>query len=1100
MVYPRFILDKPDGKDLYQGQSQKSLSENIQQFIIENDDNNKKVIGIEGEWGSGKSNVIEMLKKDMKESYHFFVFDAWGYQEDLTRRSILEGLLRRLISDEVLNGTNQYWENELKTLLAKKVEKEQRNIPQLSTALILTVMGILFMPITKTLAENYLKSYAKTDSTPGPTNYLIAGLILICSFLPVIIWLLTSIYKAKPEQRRKIVSDALYIYKGKEIINTSEEKISENEPTISQFTAFLKNLEDKSKKKLVIVFDNMDRLPSNKVKEIWSSIHTFFATADNGLKTWAIVPFDNDHICNIFNDENQKENVKDEDIARADSYIHKTFSIVFHVPPPIASDWKDFFDSKFKDAFNIPPPPDQNLETIFDYHHLNKPKIKPRDIICFINDLVALKKLRKDEIDLKYLALFSLKRTEIMSNPFEVILSQKYLRSLNVLFEHDDNLVTNISALAFNVPTTIADEILFKRTIEKALKGEGDLSKVSAHKVFFNVFDSAFYNTTPNIIHTIFCLENLPSELKENSKMINYWNVLSDFILKVDRFDKKYIIPIKTLTRRLKDHKVIERLLRFLFLEVTKERAGEEKLYSGQQYYELITDIESLLQEVWPEKQVDDLLTYNVVKPKEFFDFINACPKTYEKYKVSCDGELNNYLISEFNSNNISPYLKSLTTLNGKLDLSVFTIHIQNIIPTLIPSLANYQEILTNTFDVGKALSSNRKLVFDIPETISAMILTAAPEHNRKIDLVLSIIKSNIITPQSDHLTKPSNSAFKKLTEATDVGSFVEDYKYYFNYQDLIAYYLQFPTPFCKQAIVAVTNGNNDIEILNLEVLIHNYIDIKGLIFDANLGLCHSFITKLDKASSKSNIIVVSEQSLTPVANLINDNHLIENDLVKSIIEQANNFIITLDPDNWLQTFKNWETSKNIALFKVLVETKKYNSDKLPVNAYGAYSEVIKLISKKEIPIPTNISIWNTLLDYLTGNFINTYKDVRDELLNHNHGDVSFEELQFFEKGLFRYGKLEEDSNVADDTLRRVLIPLANSNEMYIQILKNNAEKIKSIVELAKDSIIDFKNALDTKCSAAFADSEIRSFGDLLASKATMMLAELNREPEKTDS
>lgn len=56
--YPLFISDKPEGKDLFEGKSQSIIADNIVQFITENDDNSRKVIGIEGEWGSGKSNTL----------------------------------------------------------------------------------------------------------------------------------------------------------------------------------------------------------------------------------------------------------------------------------------------------------------------------------------------------------------------------------------------------------------------------------------------------------------------------------------------------------------------------------------------------------------------------------------------------------------------------------------------------------------------------------------------------------------------------------------------------------------------------------------------------------------------------------------------------------------------------------------------------------------------------------------------------------------------------------------------------------------------------------------------------------------------------------
>ena len=274
--YPRFITDKPEGKDLYVGKSQSRIAENINQFIIENETSKRKVIGIEGEWGSGKSNVIEILKNKLKEKYYFFVFDAWGHQEDLTRRSILEGLLSKLIKDNELDGKKEKWIDELKTLLSKKVQKQSRNVPKLSWAVLLAVIGILLMPITKFMTEHFLKSYIYPSSTYDIWNYIFGGLILISPFSFLIYWIAKSLIRAKKGERKKVFEELFYIYKGKEIESTSEETISEEEPTVQQFTNFLSHLENDAKKILVIVFDNMDRLPSTKVKEIWSSIHTFF--------------------------------------------------------------------------------------------------------------------------------------------------------------------------------------------------------------------------------------------------------------------------------------------------------------------------------------------------------------------------------------------------------------------------------------------------------------------------------------------------------------------------------------------------------------------------------------------------------------------------------------------------------------------------------------------------------------------------------------------------------------------------------------------------------------------------------------------------------
>ena len=69
--YPRFIPDKPTGDDVFEGQSQTNLANNICEYIRSNDSASSRgreqmprIIGLEGKWGSGKSNVVELTEDD----------------------------------------------------------------------------------------------------------------------------------------------------------------------------------------------------------------------------------------------------------------------------------------------------------------------------------------------------------------------------------------------------------------------------------------------------------------------------------------------------------------------------------------------------------------------------------------------------------------------------------------------------------------------------------------------------------------------------------------------------------------------------------------------------------------------------------------------------------------------------------------------------------------------------------------------------------------------------------------------------------------------------------------------------------------------------
>lgn len=57
--FPKFIPSAPAGKDMLVGQPQGRIAETISDLIRHNKAANK-LIGIEGSWGAGKSNLIEL--------------------------------------------------------------------------------------------------------------------------------------------------------------------------------------------------------------------------------------------------------------------------------------------------------------------------------------------------------------------------------------------------------------------------------------------------------------------------------------------------------------------------------------------------------------------------------------------------------------------------------------------------------------------------------------------------------------------------------------------------------------------------------------------------------------------------------------------------------------------------------------------------------------------------------------------------------------------------------------------------------------------------------------------------------------------------------
>ena len=108
-------------------------------------------------------------------------------------------------------------------------------------------------------------------------------------------------------------------------------------------------------------------------------------------------------------------------------FINKTFPIIYRVAPPVITDYRNIVDTFFVDAFGENSDAAETINRIF---RLTNPNANIREIISFINEMVALKQEWGDAISMINIALFCLKKTKILENPVEQILSGDYLNGI----------------------------------------------------------------------------------------------------------------------------------------------------------------------------------------------------------------------------------------------------------------------------------------------------------------------------------------------------------------------------------------------------------------------------------------------------------------------------------------------------------------------------------------------------------------------------------------------------------------------------------------------------------------------------------------------
>jgi hypothetical protein len=628
--YPRFIQNKPCGIDKFDGGSQERLAKTIARHFCQNDSLDEectlpRIIGIEGIWGSGKSNVVKMLERELSDDYYFFEYDAWGHQEDLQRRSILELLTSKLIDDGILSGNATIkvkgggtktvsWSEKLKYLLARKTETVTEKYPLISNGMVAAFLVAVLTPIFTFIA------YAVK---PTPTTWWFSLLSIIIAALPVLIAL--CVWKwAYSKDHKYGWSYMLAIYQDKVEKDVCYETLSEDEPTVYEFKTWMQDISDfikeKGQRKLVLVFDNMDRLPAEKVKELWSSIHTFFA--DSGFENvWAVIPFDETHLACAFGDET------DEQTKQLTKYfINKTFPIVYRVAPPVITDYRSIFNKLFVEAFGETE--NEAKETINRIFRLVNPNANVREIISYINEMVALKQEWCNEILMINIALFCLKKTDILANPVEQILSGDYLNGIQTIINNDLQTQREIAALVYGVDVEDARQIPLKKYIEGCINGEEDHDinqYAETNKQFDTVLEEVIQCMDNALIDKIIhCLHKLT---RKSDVILRVWQRIAQ--LKLKESIEKQVFPVEYQELLLHlDTESQNHVIAQLYKKIVRFND-----FNGGDYFKTLDAIDRFIAQNKLACDFTSLIEAKTVKPNTFIDYIQAANATDAAYR-----------------------------------------------------------------------------------------------------------------------------------------------------------------------------------------------------------------------------------------------------------------------------------------------------------------------------------------------------------------------------------------------------------------------------------------------------------------------------------
>lgn len=663
--FPHFIPDKPQGEDVFEGKSQEHLAVSICKYIklIDVDPGKKdvynmsRIIGLEGGWGSGKSNVVRMIGDSLeKEGYYLFTYDAWGHQEDLQRRSILETLTKDLISNEVLSGKvtiktrtgdtfTDSWDKQLQLLLSNKTIIKSHSVPSLSWSAIWAVLIAAVYGICLAIAEKIIGTDYSLKN-----NWWIYGIPFALAFFIGLIYLIRDdgSFKNAMKMVDKTVDDT-----------TTFQYTSSEEPSISEFKNWMQAisnhlgkvsdcfLKKKKFRKLIIVFDNMDRLPSDKVMQLWSCIYAFFAGGEFE-NVWTIIPYDYKHLCQAISGG------MDNDNQRIKRFINKTFPITYIIPQPVITDYEKLFYTYFDKAFGNKEHDRKHICQVF--MRLRKTP-NPRTVISFVNELVALRMqwTESKKYRLQNLALFILKKdflfynegvetkdTTLESN----LLSEDLFKDIAFYYpDHDGFIRRQMCQFAYGLEDEkLAGELPLRLELQRLLLEGNSIIDYVSHPNFVTVLENVLSNAKEseldNIVKSLASLDGVDFG-EEQSSIQSKWDMLANQKVSRKYTKHEYDLTLDILVRHSTETRV-KNLCRSFCCGMR-----DIKIEKGDIYFTSLYKFKCALKAIGSNINFFDYVKPVSTSPEHFIEFLNKAGKSYKDYKLTVNNqELNEYLLN----------------------------------------------------------------------------------------------------------------------------------------------------------------------------------------------------------------------------------------------------------------------------------------------------------------------------------------------------------------------------------------------------------------------------------------------------------------------
>lgn len=393
----------------------------------------------------------------------------------------------------------------------------------------------------------------------------------------------------------------------------------------------------------------MDRLPSDKVMQLWSCIYTFFAGGEFE-NVWTIIPYDYKHLCQAITGKLDDE----DDDQRIKRFINKTFPITYIVPQPVITDYEKLFYTYFDKAFGNKENDRKHICQVF--MRLRKTP-NPRTVITFVNELVALRMQWQDtsKYRLQNLALFVLKKNFLFYNEGikdnyatleSNLLSDDLFKDIQYFYpDHDGFIRRQMCQFAYGLDDEIlAGELPLRLELQRLLSGGSSIKDYASQPNFVAVLEHVLSNAKEsdldNIVKSLSSLDGIDFG-DEQSSIQSKWDMLANQKVSLNYTKHEYDPTLDTLVKHSTEIRV-KNLCRSFCLGM-----HNIKIEKGDIYFESLYKLKCALASIGGKINLFDYVIPTTTTPEHLIEFLNIAGKDYKDYKVTVNNqELNEYLFN----------------------------------------------------------------------------------------------------------------------------------------------------------------------------------------------------------------------------------------------------------------------------------------------------------------------------------------------------------------------------------------------------------------------------------------------------------------------